>query len=180
MENDENYEPQTQPIVMDLKTLRALGLDTRTIQDGIVSGAIDMIVKDCRAQIVETVHARVSAVINAEVNKLVHDAFIGNRYQPVTSWGEPKGEPTTIKNEIEKSISEWWKQRVDDKGEPSGYSSARPRATWIAQNVALEVLNGSLKAETAKLVGETRDLIKAGVSKAVTDTLEQLWTRSLK
>ncbi len=84
-----------------------------------------LIAKEVRSRLDKIFVDRAEAQIQAAIDGAVATAF-EREYRRVTSFGEPHGEATSIRKELEKTASAYWSAKVDPRtGKPtdSNYSS---------------------------------------------------------
>jgi len=157
----------------------ALGISKEDIIDRIVDNAVTVLVeeyrndsaRDVRDEVrrisLEGIREKVTAIINDEATKALE-----GRFQPLTSWGEENGKPTSIRQMFVDAAREWWAVKVDSKGNPDVHnygSKAIPRAEYVAKKVMTDVVSETFKLDIQRIINALRDEFKAAVSKAMTD-----------
>lgn len=112
--------------------MTALTLDNAAIMDAVVVRLVDQFMKT-DDQLYEEVERRINKKIDAmflksvepriqqELDKALTDCF-HREYQKRTAWGDNDGEKTTISKELERLMTGYWAEPVDEKGKPSTYS----------------------------------------------------------
>jgi hypothetical protein len=153
--------------------LSDLGIDTEGLRGEIVERAAERIVESIGYQIKSEVLKTVQGQVSRKVNSLIDDT-LSQVYQPVDDYGEPVGESTTLRSEFKRAISEWWAEKVGDDGNPTQYRG-KPRSEWVAHKVIGEVMTGKMKADFQKLIKESKEQIKDGMTKAVEDAIARYW-----
>lgn len=138
-----------------------------TIGEAIVDRVAQMIAKDessrgLREQVremrVEEMRARVIAELDA--------AFV-QPVQQTSQWGEPVGNPTTLRSEIVKLAE------AALKIPRPGYSSSSPRETGAVQQFLQREIEESLKKELAAAVADEKAKVVAAVRAKAADLIAQ-------
>lgn len=153
---------------------RVLGVGTRTKndEDGTPYEVADNRRLDqMRKEVRDITTARIEAVVAEKVPAIVSEALEGT-FQPTTSWGEKKGEPTSMREVILKTATTWLSETVDGRGEKN-YNGV-PRARWLMQQSVESVFNKELKAEVDKAAAEIKAGLVGKVSTAITETVARL------
>lgn len=93
-----------------------------------------------RAEVDKRVNAifvdRAEAQIKAAIDTAVTESF-NTEYQRVSPWGQPEGEVTTIRKQLEKTVSGYWSAAVDPKSgkaSTSGYNTVT-RAEFLMTQI---------------------------------------------
>lgn len=102
----------------------------------------------------------IDSKINQIVDDLIKDGF-NREYTKVDTFGQAKGQPTTIRKEIELLLTDYWKQRVDKNGKrtESTYSSYS-RAEWLMVQITAEDFTKQLKQEAVNITASLKDGIR--------------------
>lgn len=95
--------------------------------------------------------------IQAELDKALADCF-HREFQKTTAWGERDGEPTTISKELERLMSGFWAETVDDKGKPSNYAKLTR-----AEYTMAKVLGDDFNKQTERYLIQSAAWLKDGV-----------------
>lgn len=169
----EDYEPEA-PYIADANT--ADETVTVTIHlDAITGGIREAVIRSVAASIIDRetdnivreARRQADKAIEAELGRIVNDAMT-KAFQPVDSWGEAKGEQTTLRALLEKKASEFIETRVDYEGKPvTGYYNERngtPRWKFYAEQVVTAAIAAQMKQATDAYMVEVKAKINDAVS----------------
>lgn len=111
--------------------------------------------------------------IQAEIDKALTDCF-HREYQRRTAWGEAEGETTTISKELEKLMSNYWAEKVDDKGKVSSYGKMT-RAEWTMAKVTGEDFKEQMHRYVVQGAAALKDGMRATMRESVDVMLANLF-----
>ena len=124
---------------------------------------------------------RVAAKIDAEVERIVLETLT-TTVQPTNQFGEPQGEPITLRSRIAAQVTRALETKVDDRGHAQGerefsnYDTARHR-TRVERAIA-NAVDDIAKKELATAVHaaatEVRSRVGATVQQTVHETVKKL------
>ena len=160
--------------------LEDCGITREEVLDRLVDRLADSIHRSMEISIekkVEEAFARRAQDIIIDRVSRITDKYLETPYQPVNSWGEKVGEPTSVAEIIETTFQTWWKTPVDKAGKPvssSFYGSKMPRAQYVAGEIAADVLGGHLKNEYKKVVDDAKRILVTQLSAEITRQIEKL------
>lgn len=69
------------------------------------------------------VHEAVTKILSETTEKGIEEWVAGLGFLRTNNYGEPKGEPLTFREWLEKKVSAWFNEKVDANGSTSGYGS---------------------------------------------------------
>lgn len=160
-------------------------IDQKRIEDAIVDDVSRRLVGD------DDLYSRVSTAVETRINKLFAekadaqiasaiDAAISNgfdrEYQLVTAWGAREGEKTTIRAELEKTISGYWNTTVDSNGKPSdSYGNKTTRAEWVMMKIVADDFKGDMKQHVVNLGGALKDGLRSQLHETVNTLLSDVF-----
>jgi uncharacterized membrane-anchored protein YjiN (DUF445 family) len=150
-----------------VEQLSALGISGEEIKSGVVE-AIKDVYDDVRKSITSIVAEKTSEWVAAALSKPI---------QPLNSWGEPKGDKTTIQALIEERAQGFMTEKVDSHGKAGEYRSETPRYLWAAQKVAEDALQKELRPSLDKVVAEMKREIQKGIAQVVSDLVARNFSR---
>jgi uncharacterized membrane-anchored protein YjiN (DUF445 family) len=134
--------------------------------DQIVAAAAQLIVTD----ISKDVRKQVSATIETQVGQIVTEALTTG-FRKVNTWGEPTGEPTTLRESIAAEAQAWFSKPIGDS-----YSRG-PAKTAVQKFIETEVdkqikseLNAALTAAKAQVLERVKDQAAAVIADTITRT----------
>lgn len=95
-------------------------------------------------------------------------------YCKVDSFGQQKGEKTTIRAELEKQIGGYWNTKVDKNGKPSsGYGADMTRAEWMMTQLVAADFQGEMKQHVINLGGALKDKLRGELHETVNRLLSE-------
>jgi len=155
--------------------LEELGINTAEIEDTIIDRAARRIADNIGKDISDKLEARAEIIVNDKVNEVI-EQVLTQTFQPVTTWGEAKGEPTTIRDMFEKEITKWWDTKVDGNGKiTTSYGTKQSRASYFANEVIKNVVDAELRGELNKFVAQGKAKVKDAMASAVAQQIERYW-----
>lgn len=100
---------------------------------------------------------KVDALVSETVSKIAAEGF-DRSYQKVDTFGKPQGEKTTIRQELERLVTNYWEARVDRNGKPteSSYSSTS-RAEWMMVQICADDFSKEMKQHVVNVGGALKD-----------------------
>lgn len=115
-----------------------------------------------------SVAAKIDTILTDSIESLMRREF-----QPVDSWGEPRGEKTNIRECLEKKAREFWEVKVNSNGEPASYGG-KPRFEYIFGKIAGEEFAQVVKQNITNLVGAFKDAIKSDAQKVIGEHIDKI------
>lgn len=164
-----------------------LNINEKDLQDAIVQKAADEILsqdddlshliqreveKRLDAIFIERAEAQIQAAIDAAI-----EAGFEREYQRVTSWGEADGEKTSIRKELEKTISGYWSAKVDKrtgKLDGSAYNTVT-RAEYLMTQICAKDFSDEMKTHALSVTGALKDGLRAQLAKSMDAMLDGLF-----
>lgn len=168
----------TKEEIIDRIVERALGMAADYRQTGEeswedipLSSVVDKKITDAIGNLIEsmkkTIQERIETIMTQEVEKVFTLPF-----QPVTQWGEKKGELTTIRDLIAKEASDYWNKEVDERGNPNNkYGSREIRAVYFARQVMTDYYNKELVKTVKDMAVELKKRIPETIGKEIAKTV---------
>ncbi|KMM77053.1 prophage PSSB64-02 [Xanthomonas sp. NCPPB 1128] len=158
----------------DLKAaIVAKAADEIVSHDDDLSGLIELEVKKrVNAIFVDRAEAQIQVAIDAAVANSF-DA----EYQRVTAWGQPDGPVTTIRKQLEKTVSGYWSAKVDAKtGKPSSsdYSSVT-RAEFLMTQICAEDFSAAMRQSALNVTGALKDGLRNQIAMQMDSLLNELF-----
>lgn len=119
----------------------------------------------------------VTAKIEAEVNAIV-EAHLEKAVQPTNEFGEPTGEPVTLRARIAKQVTAHLEEKVDREGRVKAADyhdkDRRTRAEWAIARAVEEIATKELREAVAKAGAEVKAQITGKVTEATATTIKKL------
>ena len=139
-------------------------------------GLTEMIRKEVKSRMDKIFADSAEAQIESMINDAIKEGF-NHEYQRVTQFGEPNGPKTTIRNELEKTVSGYWTAKVDAKtGKPStsDYSSVT-RAEYLMTQICAEDFSNTMKQNVQNVTGALKDGLRNQLAKNMDYMLDELF-----
>lgn len=138
---------------------------------------------DISGLVAKEIKARIDRIFaeraDEQIRLAIDDAIIAGferEYQRVTSWGEPKGEKTSIKNELEKITSGYWNVRVDKNGAPTDSTyGAMTRAEFLMTQICAKDFSEAMKQSALNVAGALKDGLRGQLAKQMDGMLDELF-----
>ena len=159
---------------MDTKIIEALGIDKALVQEQVVSNITNQMMPNIRHEIKMTVLANLDKAVDNMIAEIVEEVT-SDVFQPTTSWGEPNGEPTTIKDMIAEKTLKWWEDKVDRQGKPTRYTGAITRAEYFAEKTVGEYVRRQLDNDIKDLTARAKETINDAMAEAIKKNLKRMW-----
>lgn len=159
-----------------VEQLSALGINTDEIKSGVIESITEALMPSIHEDVYDGVRQSVNSIVAEKTSEWVA-AALSKPIQPLNSWGEPKGDKTTIQALIEKRAQEFMTEKVDSNGKTGEYRSETPRYLWAAQKVAEDALQKELRPSLDKVISEMKNEIQKGIAKVVTDLVARNFSR---
>jgi len=135
-----------------------------------------MVAREVESRVEKIFKERANAQIEAAIDAAIKESF-NHEYQKVTQWGEPAGPKTTIRKELEKTVSGYWTAKVDAKtGKPStsDYSSVT-RAEFVMTQVCAEDFSKGVKEAVVSVTGALKDGLRKQIGSQMDTMLDSLF-----
>lgn len=164
-----------------------LKINEEDLKNAIVQQASDQILQDSddlSGLIGKEVRARLDKIFVDRANDQIQaaiDAAVSNsferEYRRVTQFGEPEGQPTTIRKELEKTVGNYWSAKVDSRTGKSTDSSfnAVTRAEYLMTQVCAEDFTAGLKNSVLSVTGALKDGLRNQLAKQMDGMLDELF-----
>lgn len=164
-----------------------LNINEDDLKAAIVEKAADEILRhddDLSAMIRQEVKVRLDKIFTeraeAQIQRAIDDAVANSferEYQRVTAWGEPEGGKTTIRKELEKTVSAYWSMPVEPRtGKPSSSSyNTVTRAEYLMTQVCAEDFSKTMKDSAINITGALKDGLRNQLAKVMDDVLNGLF-----
>lgn len=125
--------------------------------EGRIEDELNKIVTDeTRASMIETIDKKLAE----ETEKILETRIV-----PVDIWGEGRGEPTTLREQLHKRALEYWEESVEpDRNNTGRYRKTTyggtPRYKLVFKDVAEDAFASAIKANIGEMVKAFRDAMK--------------------
>jgi len=119
--------------------------------------------------------AAVKAVVDAEVPQVVREVLDGT-FTPMSRWGEPQGEPTTIRAMAGEEAQRWLTEQTDRRGR-TGYSTdgpKKPRLHWMVAEMVDSAWKEHLRSEAAEVAKQVKAKLNEKLSEDVAKAVRGL------
>jgi hypothetical protein len=97
-------------------------------------------------------------------------------YIRTDNFGQPIGEPTSISIELNKLISSYWSENVDNRGKPTTSTYNRfTRAEYLMTQICAEDFSKHMKNAAVQVTAELKDGLRAQLAKHIDGLLDSLF-----
>lgn len=161
-------------------------IDQERLEKAVVDQVIDYFADN--EKIYETIRKGISDRIDkafaenasAIVQKIADDAVSNGferTYQKVDKWGSKVGTPTSIKQELERMVGDYWNERVDSKGNrtDSSYGSIS-RAEFLMTQICADDFSKTMKEHATNVTGALKDGLRNQLGKQMDSMLSGLFS----
>lgn len=164
-----------------------LNINEEDLKTAIVAKATDEILRhddDLTDMVRQEVKKRVDAIFAERATKQIQEAIdaavsssFEQEYRRVTAFGEPDGAPTTIRKELERTVSGYWSAKVDPRtGKPASSDyNAVTRAEYLMTQVCAEDFTAGLKQSVNNVTGALKDGLRNQLAIQMDTMLTQLF-----
>jgi hypothetical protein len=159
-----------------VEQLSALGISAEEIKSGVIEAIKEELMPSIHKDVYNDVRQSITFIVAEKTSEWVA-AALSKPIQPLNSWGEPKGDKTTIQALIEKRATEFMAEKVNENGKVEGYRCETPRYLWAAQKVAEDALQKELRPSLDKVVAEMKREIQKGIAQVVSDLVARNFSR---
>ena len=131
----------------------------------------DLVVERIRKSLTEKIEMCVERFVQEEVNRVLTGTI-----QPTNSWGEPKGEPTTLRDMMTKLVKEHLDQRVDSSGRVTQCSgnNTYPRSEYLVRNALQGDIDKAVDKEVKIVVADVRKQLAESATKKLGSAIIEL------
>ena len=160
-------------------------IDEKKIADAVADQVTNHLIDDnIYDEIRKRIQAKVDAIfadradelISATVDAAVKAGF-DLEYCRVDQWGKRQGEATTIRKELDRMISVYWSERVDqNSGKPSNSSySTISRAEYLMTQICAEDFSKAMRQSALNITGALKDGLRNRMGKEMDEILGKLF-----
>lgn len=143
------------------------------IAKAIVAEVSYRLIEKFETEIRREVQAKVGPVIDAQVNAIVEDALT-KVFTPVDEFGDPKGEPTTVKAILAKKAKTFLEEKVDSSGRVSNtYGTKQPRAEYLLGKLFEEALDHTAKREIEAIAKQAKEKAHVKVAELIVAQIQK-------
>lgn len=135
-----------------------------------------MVSKEVQRRIEKIFVDRAEAQIAAAVDAAVQKGF-DVEYQRVNNWGQPEGEKTTIRAQLDKLIGGYWTAKVDSRsGKPTSDSyNSTTRAEYLMTQICAEDFSEEMKQHALNVAGHLKDGLRGQLAVVMDNILNDLF-----
>lgn len=164
-----------------------LNINEEDLKNAIVEKAADELLKhndDLSAMVNKEVQRRIEKIfvdraeaqISAAVDAAVQKGF-DVEYQRINNWGQPEGEKTTIRAQLDKLIGGYWTTKVDARnGKPTTDSyQSTTRAEYLMTQICAENFSDEMKKNALNVAGHLKDGLRGQMAVVMDNILNDLF-----
>lgn len=148
-------------------------------EDADLSSLVD---KEIKRRIDKIFDERVTAQIQKAIDETINGSF-EREYRRVNQWGDQEGPSTTLRKELEKTVTAYWNGRVnpgDGKPATSDYNSVT-RAQWLMTKICAEDFSKEMQQHVTNVTGSLKDGLRKQMANQMDALLNDLFkVRSLQ
>lgn len=134
-----------------------------------------MVSKEVNRRIQKIFVDRAEAQIAAAVDAAVQKGF-DVEYQRVNNWGQPEGEKTTIRAQLDKLIGGYWTTKVDSRtGKPGDSYNSTTRAEYLMTQICAENFSEEMKKHATNIAGHLKDGLRGQMANVMDNMLNDLF-----
>ena len=122
-----------------------------------------------------------ASMIEAIDKKLADETekVLSQKIVPVDIWGEGRGEPTTIREQLHKRALEYWEERVEpDRNNRGRYQKTNyggePRHKLVFKDVAQAAFEEAMRTNVNEMVRAFRDAMKKDAASVIGKHIESI------
>lgn len=147
--------------------------------DEFIQGANDLdglVAKEVKRRLDAIFIERAEKQIADAIDEAVRDGF-NREYQRVTAWGDAEGPKTTIRAELEKTVSAYWSEKVDTRSgtaSSSSYNSVT-RAEYLMTQICAKDFTEGMKQSVNNVTGALKDGLRVQLAKQMDEMLSNLF-----
>lgn len=135
----------------------------------IVDDANRIINTNIKRLVDESAKAKIDEVLTNELMGLLKQ-----EYTPTNMWGEPTGEPTTIRDALAEHARTFWTQKVDNKGQARTGYGTKPRHEWLFGEIVKDEFAKAINQEATNIVGALKDSLRDDLKSKLDDHLNKI------
>ena len=120
----------------------------------------------------QRINSLVDEVLSKEMDRLLNATIT-----PTTIWGEPAGEPTTIRDALLEKSKQYWETKVDRNGNPvqkGSYGPSTSRSEWLMSKLLQEEFDQVVKQNIVNVVGALKEVMREDIAKKTSTVLDEL------
>lgn len=158
----------------DLKAAIVAKVADEILHDG--DDLSNVILQEVKARVDKIFVDRAEAQVQAAIDETVLNAF-DREYQRVTSWGEPEGQKTSIRKQLDQIVNGYWSQKVEPKtGRPttSDYQTVT-RAEYLMTTICAEDFTQKMKQDALNITGALKDGLRNQMAQVMDGVLNGLF-----
>lgn len=122
---------------------------------------------------------RIDKFLNERSKQIMEDTLrsemeglMQRKFHPVNEWGESKGDPTSLREELQRRAEEFWQVRVNDKGEPNKYGG-KPRHQHMFEAIAKEQFADAVRENIEDVIAGFREALRKDAGQMLGEHIER-------
>ena len=132
-----------------------------------------------RAEVKERLDKIFAERVNAQIHQQIDEAVLNlfnHEYQRVTAWGQPEGEPTTMRKELEKTVTNYWSAKVDSRtGKADAGYNGVSRAEYLMTQICAEDFTKHVRDAAVNVTATLKDGMRNQMAKVMDQILSELF-----
>lgn len=125
-----------------------------------------------KKRIYERVESVLDKVVDARLNQAMTE-ILAETITPVTIWGEPTGETTTLRDALASRARVFWEVQVDNEGKPTTWNG-KPRHEHLMAKLLNEEFANAIRSNATEIVAAFKEAVRADAGKLLGEHIEKL------
>ena len=130
--------------------------------------------KRIESKLTESVNKAFLSAVDDKLNAIL-DEIIAAEVTPVSIWGEPQGEKTTIRDQLVKRAKDFWMQKVDKNGKACDSYYGVPRHEHIVNEAVKKEFEAVVKSNIDGIVAGLKDALRTDMIKSVDENMKRVF-----
>jgi len=154
------------------------------LESAIVNKAVDEILGGCddiHALITNVTKSRIDAAIGKRLNTAIEETLnaiiersLDSEINPINTWGEREGKPTTVRAALHERAEFFWSENVDSNGKKASYGGS-PRYQHVLSIITAAEFDSAVKQNIVNIAGAVKDAVRKDFYSAVDSNLNKFF-----
>ena len=145
----------------------------KSLQGEIVREAVRQLFDALRRDLEQTITNQLDEQIRKQLAEILTD-IVETPIQKTNSYGEPRGEPVSLRERIIKHAEDWLQEAVDEQGKTKSYhrDKTMPRAEWMTKRAVRSQLYKLYHERIAEAVQQAKDTLNDELENMIKDAIK--------
>lgn len=143
-------------------------LENESLDEVVRNQIIDGVVERISEQTIKSVKEDAEKRVIAKIEELItqtYQSFLNKGVTITDEWGDLLKENVKVYDLIKEKCDKWLTEKVDDRGEPSGYSQKWTRMEWL--------INKQLKDQSKRMSDDLVKKVGTEIKKYINDAVKE-------